>query len=52
MNQTTDNIQLGKEMSAKLAVELIEDGMVVGLGTGTTAKIAIDLLGTARRCRV
>jgi len=41
----TDNAQLGKEMSAKLAVELVEDGMVVGLGTGTTAKIAIDLLG-------
>ncbi|MBS1993763.1 MAG: ribose-5-phosphate isomerase A, partial [Cyanobacteria bacterium SZAS LIN-3] len=41
----TDNVQLGKEMSAKLAVELVEDGMVVGLGTGTTAKIAIDLLG-------
>jgi ribose 5-phosphate isomerase A len=44
-SQVTDNVQLGKEMSAKLAVELIEDGMVVGLGTGTTAKIAIDLLG-------
>jgi len=41
----TENVQLGKEMSAKLAVELVEDGMVVGLGTGTTAKIAIDLLG-------
>jgi ribose 5-phosphate isomerase A len=45
MTKTTDNVELGKEMSAKLAVELIEDGMIVGLGTGTTAKIAIDLLG-------
>ena len=45
MSQTTDQVQLGKEMSAKLAVELVEDGMIVGLGTGTTAKIAIDLLG-------
>jgi len=45
MSQIVDNVQLGKEMSAKLAVELVEDGMIVGLGTGTTAKIAIDLLG-------
>jgi ribose 5-phosphate isomerase A len=45
MTNITDNVELGKEMSAKLAVELIEDNMVVGLGTGTTAKIAIDLLG-------
>ena len=45
MSQTVDNVQLGKEMSAKLAVELVEDGMIVGLGTGTTAKIAFDLLG-------
>ncbi|MBU6453435.1 MAG: ribose-5-phosphate isomerase RpiA [Cyanobacteria bacterium REEB67] len=45
MTKTTDNVELGKEMSAKLAVELIEDGMIVGLGTGSTAKIAIDLLG-------
>ena len=31
--------------AAKEAVKLIKDGMVVGLGTGSTAKIAVDLIG-------
>ena len=31
--------------AAKEAVKLIKNGMVVGLGTGSTAKIAIDLIG-------
>ncbi len=31
--------------AAKAALELIEDGMKVGLGTGSTAAIFIDLLG-------
>ncbi len=34
-----------KRQSAELAVAAVEDGMVVGLGTGSTAKIAVDLLG-------
>ena len=34
-----------KRQSAELAVAAIEDGMVVGLGTGSTAKIAVDILG-------
>lgn len=34
-----------KTMAAKAALELIEDGMKVGLGTGSTAAIFIDLLG-------
>ena len=31
--------------AAKEAVKFVNDGMIVGLGTGTTAKIAIDLIG-------
>lgn len=34
-----------KKLAAARAVDLIADGMVVGLGTGSTSKIAIDLLG-------
>lgn len=33
-----------KVNAAKEAVKFIENGMIVGLGTGSTAKIAIDLL--------
>ena len=35
---------LYKRQAAEAAVELIEDGMVVGLGTGSTAAFAIDAL--------
>lgn len=34
-----------KRQSAEIAVAAVQDGMVVGLGTGSTAKIAVDLLG-------
>lgn len=34
-----------KRQSAEVAVAAVEDGMIVGLGTGSTAKIAVDLLG-------
>lgn len=34
-----------KRQSAEIAVAAVEDGMIVGLGTGSTAKIAVDLLG-------
>lgn len=40
MKQNTSKFNAAKE-----AVKLIKDGMVVGLGTGSTAKIAIDLIG-------
>ena len=39
------NQNVSKLNAAKKAVEFIENGMVVGLGTGSTAKIAIDLIG-------
>jgi ribose 5-phosphate isomerase A len=38
-----------KRAAAQAAVELVEDGMVVGLGTGTTAAFALEAL--ARRHR-
>lgn len=38
-----------KEAAAQAAASLVLDGMVVGLGTGTTAKFAVDAL--ARRMR-
>jgi ribose 5-phosphate isomerase A len=34
-----------KEVAAREAVKYVEDGMVVGLGSGTTASIAIKLMG-------
>lgn len=34
-----------KEMAAREAVKLVKDGMVVGLGSGSTASMAIRLLG-------
>jgi len=40
LNQDTSKLNAAKE-----AVELIKNGMIVGLGTGSTAKIAVDLIG-------
>jgi ribose 5-phosphate isomerase A len=34
-----------KQAAAEVAVGLVEDGMVVGLGTGSTAKFAVEALG-------
>ena len=36
-----------KRLVAKRAAELVEDGMVVGLGTGTTATMFIRELASA-----
>jgi ribose 5-phosphate isomerase A len=46
MNLSTDQ---GKKAAAMAAVNLIEDGMVIGLGTGSTASYFIR--GLAERCR-
>ncbi|MFQ5729024.1 MAG: ribose 5-phosphate isomerase A [Waddliaceae bacterium] len=46
-NQTDANI--GKKAAAKAAVDLIKEGMVIGLGTGSTAEYFISHL--AERCR-
>jgi len=40
LNQDTSKFNAAKE-----AVKLVKNGMIVGLGTGSTAKIAVDLLG-------
>ena len=34
-----------KQAAAESAVALVEDGMILGLGTGSTAKLAVDTLG-------
>jgi ribose 5-phosphate isomerase A len=38
-----------KRAAAEAAVELVQDGMVVGLGTGSTAAFAIDALAVRHR---
>src|SRR5215469_16235108 len=38
-----------KRAAAEAAVALVQDGMVVGLGTGSTATFAVEAL--ARRCK-
>jgi ribose 5-phosphate isomerase A len=38
-----------KRAAAEAAVELVEDGMVVGLGTGSTAAFAVEALGRRHR---
>ena len=38
-----------KQKAAEAAVALVEDGMVLGLGTGSTAKLAVDVLGARVR---
>ena len=39
-----DNIELSKKSAGEKAVEFISDGMIVGLGTGSTAEYAIKKL--------
>jgi len=48
-SSTADDRNLLKRAAAEAAVELVEDGMVVGLGTGSTAAFAVEAL--ARRHR-
>jgi len=40
-----DSIDYAKELAARKSLDFIEDGMVVGLGTGSTATRFIELLG-------
>ncbi len=40
-----NRIEREKRAAAEAAVQLVQDGMVVGLGTGSTAEFAIRLLG-------
>jgi ribose 5-phosphate isomerase A len=43
--ETMDTRDAEKAAAAAKSLEFVEDGMVVGLGTGSTAKYAIELLG-------
>ena len=42
---SAEAIQKLKQEAAEAAAELIEDGMVIGLGSGTTAKLVVDAIG-------
>lgn len=42
-------MNIGKETAAKYAAGLVKDGMTVGLGSGSTAEIAVELLGERHR---
>jgi ribose 5-phosphate isomerase A len=42
---SAEKIQKLKQEAAESAAELIQDGMVVGLGSGTTAKLVVDAIG-------
>ena len=39
------NKDIAKRKAAEEAVKYVKNGMIVGLGTGSTAKIAVDLIG-------
>jgi ribose 5-phosphate isomerase A len=41
-------MNLGKQTAARYAAGLVRDGMTVGLGSGTTAEIAVEILGRRR----
>ena len=41
----TGDIKIAKRAVAKHALSYVEDGMVIGLGSGTTSSIFIDMLG-------
>jgi ribose 5-phosphate isomerase A len=43
------SIDVGKRVAAQYAADLVEDGMTVGLGTGSTSELFVQLLG--ERCR-
>jgi ribose 5-phosphate isomerase A len=45
MTTTTSELDRLKAAAAKAAVELVDDGLIVGLGSGSTASIAVDILG-------
>jgi len=44
MSPSPDTMHAAKEVAAEHAVMLVEDGMALGLGSGSTAEIFLDLL--------
>ena len=45
MSMTTSELDRLKAAAAKAAADLLEDGLIVGLGSGSTASIAVNILG-------
>ena len=45
MTTTTSELDRLKAAAAKAAAELVEDSLIVGLGSGSTASIAVNILG-------
>ena len=54
MTMRISELDRGKVAAAKAGAALVEDGLIVGLGSGSTASIAIDVLGqrVARGLRI
>jgi ribose 5-phosphate isomerase A len=48
VTQPPDGVEREKQVAAIAAAELVEDGMVVGLGTGTTVAYLLPALGRRR----
>jgi ribose 5-phosphate isomerase A len=49
MTKPTDNKDALKRAAAREAVKLVQDGMIVGLGSGSTAAFAVEDLGRRHR---
>ena len=45
MTMTTSELDRLKAAAAAVAAALVEDGMIVGLGSGSTASLAVSILG-------
>lgn len=45
LNFVSNDAIAQKRLAAGAAVELVEDGMVIGIGTGSTAALAVEALG-------
>lgn len=49
MTDVLSDAEKAKRAAARRALDWIEDGMIVGLGTGSTAKLFVDLLAESGR---
>jgi ribose 5-phosphate isomerase A len=47
--QSSSEQDAQKRAAAEAAVELVQDGMIVGLGTGSTAAFAVEALAKRHR---
>ena len=44
-NTTTSELDRLKAAAANVAAAMVEDGLIVGLGSGSTASLAVSILG-------